>query len=275
MLSAARVKSEKNPIMLLKELCDKHKFLHPKYEDCSTEFDDRYVYSCEAFGTKVKASAPTAREAKINAAKEVLDTVRDRFKLDLKVEDPVLDPRGFYNYVGALNEECVKKKLQQPLYQVKPVPNKKKESIFEAICQLGNLSISQKSTSKQAAKHAAAKAMIEHLSEVQVAEMFPVKNETHKFVACFNPDHLESAKKLLENSTMCADKKALVEDVCRTLGIPSQSLLFADNGEDLELFCMNITFASSFCGKRQKVYTDVVKHLREIINADVEEEAAS
>lgn len=37
---------EKSSIAVLKELCEKHKFSTPQYEDSSVEYDGCFVYTC-------------------------------------------------------------------------------------------------------------------------------------------------------------------------------------------------------------------------------------
>lgn len=242
----------KNPVYILEDVCLRHKLPDPKYVDITSEFDEYYEYSVEvrlsgmlllswdsqlcipflqAFGSACTGKGDSRKVAKQNAAENLLKLVKANFLPEDMNSDKLQE--GIINYVGAVYEECMKSKLQLPVFTIITLPSKSKRAKFKCTCTVGNIKEEAEGYSKKEAKQASAQAMMNRLSSKQSAIKHLDLGSTGSTSEVFlniNPEQYDSAKRLLKNAPSTCDHRRCLEDVLQTLGL---SYNFYQHAEDV------------------------------------------
>uniref|UniRef100_A0A1B0GLV6 DRBM domain-containing protein n=1 Tax=Phlebotomus papatasi TaxID=29031 RepID=A0A1B0GLV6_PHLPP len=225
----------KNPVYILEDICLRHKLPDPKYEDITNEFDEYYEYSVEAFGSVSTGKGESRKVAKQNAAENLLKLAKSDFLPEdmnsNKVQEGMI---GMINYVGAVYEECMKSKLQLPVFDIITLPSKPNRVKFKCTCTVGNVKEEAEGYSKKEAKQAAAYAMMNRLSSKHQSAIKHLDHlgpgSTSEIFLNINPEQYDSAKRLLKNAPSTCNHRRCLEDVLQTLGL---SYNFYQHAEDV------------------------------------------
>ncbi|GAB0099796.1 hypothetical protein DMENIID0001_156830 [Sergentomyia squamirostris] len=234
---------EKSPVSILQELCTSKRVAYPVYVDLSTEFQDFCEYSVEAFGLIVDARGKNNKEAKQNAAKKMLEYIQKHDFLGGKCGIDSI--RRFVDHIGGLITYCIRRKLPMPSFDYDSIPGSPGCLVK---CRLGYLETCSKDASKKAAKHAAAKAMMEKLSDLSSSDLSNLQQSPSSLDSselCFfklEKDAVKAALNLLASKTSWDDQK-VVEDVCNTLKIPYKLNTVLVGDQKKEVFEMTFNYA--------------------------------
>ncbi|CAJ0938453.1 unnamed protein product, partial [Mesorhabditis belari] len=164
-------------------------------EQTGTAHNPIFTIRCGAVGYREEGVGPNKRVAKINAVREVLkkivenddhekflipgETKEERMNFIENLTDKSLVMSSAQitineNYVGALQELCMKNKVNVPVYDFEEF-DADKEKIFKVTCKIKGFDYCAQDRTKKKAKNEAARQMLETLKET-IKEM---ENDLH------------------------------------------------------------------------------------------------
>lgn len=118
---------EDNPVGFLLELCQKHGYAFPQFEevdDSGPDHEKMFTVKCKFQNVEALGKARTKKAAKSEAAKNMILVSLDKCSVETRKEDSIADssektsPVGNKNPVSMLNEFSQKKGLRPPKFEV-------------------------------------------------------------------------------------------------------------------------------------------------------------
>ncbi|XP_054258800.1 interferon-inducible double-stranded RNA-dependent protein kinase activator A homolog [Macrosteles quadrilineatus] len=118
---------EDNPVGFLQELCQKHGYAFPQFEevdDSGPDHEKMFTVKCKFQNVEALGKARTKKAAKSEAAKNMILVSLDKCSVETRKEDSNADssektsPVGNKNPVSMLNEFSQKKGLRPPKFEV-------------------------------------------------------------------------------------------------------------------------------------------------------------